>query len=159
MRAHVVSLGLVMVLLLTSLTVGCSKSELVAASKDVISGLQLARPEFQKLGLNVAEIDTALSIAQQLETAFEQNASAKPVALISSLLDAFNAVSNQVTNNPAIQAILALADIGAHIIANAVSSSVSQGKLSATPATLRIEQFRSKRIWGCDYKTAKICHQ
>lgn len=138
----------------------CNKDQLVSAANDVLSvvtdptlikALQTLSPPV------LAQIEALVPTAKNLITAIKNGDTTNALALVNTIFPvietAFGVLS---AGNPAVLAVLALANIALHFIVNHVQSNVP--KIAKTSAAVRVAQdFGSKPVWGCNYRSDNRC--
>lgn len=132
---------------------GCPQSEKLAGyASDVVEALNLSLPLLQQAGVNTGKIQTAITIGNQLVTAFKANQKDSAVDLTSKLITAFEGIVTDVNTIPMNQATrtrilvgLAVGQIALRIIARNLQSSAPAGVQDVTP----ISTMAAKKQWRC----------
>lgn len=141
----------------------CSKDQLVASAEDVLSvvtdqtlikALQTLSPPL------LAKIVGLVPTAKDLITAIKNGDTTNALALVNTIFpvieEAFALFSG---GNPAVLAVLALANIGLHFIMNHVSTTktAKAAKMAGIAAVQQAVDYNSQPVWGCNFRSDKRC--
>lgn len=153
-RMTLVALALALVLV-SQTAFTCSRRDMISYAGDVVSALTDALPLLTQGGVQTAKIQQAITIGNQLVTAFRDNQDASALQLTSALITQFQSIADDagLIPNPMtrtrILVTLALGNVALHYISNHIHSEVPSGVLSASPALVVIRMEARKPIWRC----------
>lgn len=143
----------------------CSKDQLVASAEDVLSvlsdqtlikALQTLSPPMLK------KIEGLVPTAKDLITAIKNGDTTNALALVNTIFpvieEAFALFSG---GNPAVLAVLALANIALHFIIDhvqkAAPATVKSARAAGTQGVAEAIDYGAKPVWGCQYRQDKRC--
>lgn len=179
MKRKLITLTLVWVLAFSALGAGsCSKSERdqnIAWAKDISTALHRAEPHVVALKPSIAQnFARALPIADNIVEAIQKDNIENVKDLLRKLVPIFTEATAAFTDNKQVLAILALGDIGLHVLLNHIPDAqivitttakvtpkkggevVTESVRAAGDDDLRVlREYRDQQVWGCAYLPKK----
>lgn len=138
--------------------VGCSKDQLTAAAKDVLSVVENKQLQDALRTLSPSALTKLLAIvptARNLVEAIRNGDTSNALALVNTIFPVIDEIADVLDASPQVKAILALANIALHFIINHTQTTTTG--LSASPEAQRAADFGSRPVWGCTLRTDKRC--
>lgn len=166
MRRKVTTLALILVLAFGALAAKCDKSEHdqnIAWAKDINVALHRAQPFVIDLKPSLASAYAkVLPAGDKLITALEANDIANAIELLRVIVPIFTETAAAFTDNKQVLAVLALGDIGLHVLLNRLTpdeATAAAKKTGVASESIRrvdvLREYRDQQVWGCNYRPEK----
>lgn len=134
----------------------CSKNQLLGYANDVLSSFKDAQPYISQLLPNQVALFTKLiASAGDLVTAITNSDKTGALAILSDITPSFGQIATALGGSPTVLAILGIADIALHFIANNISGIVAKPGTRISSQLATVNSFKAQRVWGCDYHPGK----
>lgn len=136
----------------------CSKDQLVASAKDVLTVVNDTTLQGFLRTLAPSALTKLLALAPtatDLVKAFQSGDTSSGLALINTIFPVIEEIAAAVaTLSPQAMAILGIANIGLHFILNhtKATSAVKAARKAGVAAVRVADDYSTQRAWGCDYR-------
>jgi hypothetical protein len=157
--ATITGITVISTLPVTTGFVGCSKDQLLAAAKDVLTVVEDRQVQDALRTLSPAALAKLLSIvptARNLVEAIRNGDTSSALALVNTIFPVIDEIADALNAKPQIKAVLALANIALHFIINHTQST-APAIIAATPEAQRAIELGNKPVWGCNLRSDKRC--
>ena len=141
----------------------CSKDQLVASAEDVLSVLtdQTLIKALQALSPPMlAKIEALVPTAKDLITAIKNGDTSSALAAVNTIFPVIEEVFALFSGgNPAVLAVLALANIALHFIINHVKTTkaAKAARVAGIAAVQVADDYGNRPAWGCNLRQDKRC--
>lgn len=159
-RRGATTLGIMVCLSIATMAPTCSKDQLTASAKDVLSALKDASPQIaQLLPGKAAAFAALIPKAEALVDAISKSDKTTALGLISDLGPSISQFAADLGGNQTVLAILAIANIALHFIVNHIAAVAPPARARQSPQMRMVIEFKNEETWGCKYVTDKRCTQ
>jgi hypothetical protein len=154
MRRQILTLTLVFCVSYFGFGFACKKSQHdsdLAWAKDIATAFHTAEPYAVSLPPSLqAKYHKAVALADQVVETVAISDATTTAELLRDLIPIFNEVAKIFTDNKTVLDVLAIADIGLHVLLNHLPARSGIGA-GATQGLEVLAEFQQQQIWGCAY--------